>query len=820
MEKKPKKGDDPKLKKAKKVRFVPGTYDPNEMAGYMMESPEVTVSKQGAPWVKYMREYEKKNPMDKFVDQKKRAYLRLHPGLNKSAGVTMENFPVDVLQNFVDEYEYNKNSYVTKKYGKEAGFNPSRRGEWVDEINPTFKERFVADSKYGSKLQPSTWDRALAGFATLASPFSPDLQAELNAGTPGLTRRESREIKDANLAGIPIGGLEAFAPINTLGQNIANYAKNRGLSYGSDYKQLPGFFSGENMANVDDTDAMALDPIQMALAVSGAAELPMMIGKGASLINQGIKAAPEFIDAGLSSGLRGINKELDLRAGSRWKKDEPQGELFIFSTKPERMKQLSEIEELKKLMSFGSRNQSTAKREAVLQRFAERTSLPDDIFKDVTGYDITNFVDESNYSKAIREQAIRERALNTKRLPGQTDEEYAQSIIDGPPVDQARMQAYNDHIQGLNEQIAREQSGLDRTTQNIQTPQSREDQINAFMQMQRDSLIPEDMSSTQIERRLARSQNEDEIINQMQAARDYSNQLPPPPREIIIPDDIQNASNSLQARIDEIRAQNPNARPETFVRTNLYDVVSESPSDFDIDYAFTDYDNYDIPDYDPDFDPDFEAAGSYTGSGYEPYAKPKNIVERIKSSDTAKELKRLPDLYKKMFQEGTAKNANVKAKGALFASDYDSPKQMYSDLMDSINKSFERAKVGDIVTGSTNTSYNSYIPQMTYIFKNAGKKGLSQPIFLGYEPMNELGFLNRVDGVSNTEILEYMNNQLNKVQKKIGKDMNFNYHAPYIDYNDVIMVPQYGLKKTKDIKFDFKKLKYGGEIGKLKKFTD
>jgi hypothetical protein len=809
MEKKPKKGDDPKLKKAKKVRFVPGTYDPNETAGYMLDVPEVTVAQKGAPWVKYMREYEKKNPMDKFVDQKKRAYLRLHPGLNKSAGVTMENFPVDVLQNFIDEYEYNKNSYVTKKYGKEVGFNPSRRGEWVDEINPTFKERFVADSKYGSKLQPSTWDRALAGLATLASPWSPDLQAELNAGIPGLTRRESREIKDANLAGIPIGGLEAFAPINTLGQNIANYAKNRGLSYGSDYKQLPGFFSGENMANVDDTDAMALDPIQMALAVSGAAELPMMIGKGASLINQGIKAAPEFIDAGLASGLRGINKELDLRAGSRWKKDEPQGELFIFSTKPERMKQLGEIEELKKLMSFGSGSQSTAKREAVLQRFAERTSLPDDIFKDVTGYDITNFVDESNYSKAIREQAIRERALNTKRLPGQTDEEYAQSIIDGPPVDQERMQAYNDHIQGLTEQIAREQSGLDRTTQNIQTPQSREDQINAFMQMQRDSLFPEDMSSTQIERRLARSQNEDEIINQMQAARDYSNQLPPPPREIIIPDDIQNASNSLQARIDEIRALNPNARPETFVRTNLYDVVSDSPSDFDIDY-------YDIPDYEPDF----EAAGSYTGSGYEPYVKPKSIVERIKGSDTAKELKRLPDLYKKMFQEGTAKNANVKAKGALFASDYDSPKQMYSDLIDSINRSFERAKVGDIVTGSTNTSYNSYIPQMTYIFKNAGKKGLSQPIFLGYEPMNELGFLNRVNGVSNTEILEYLNNQLNKVQKKIGKDMNFNYHAPYIDYNDVIMLPQYGLKKTKDIKFDFKKLKYGGEIGKLKKFTD
>jgi len=266
-----------------KIRFVPGTYDPNEMAGYMLDTPEVTVAQKGAPWVKYMREYEKKNPMDKFVDQKKRTYLKLHPGLNKSAGVTMENFPVDVLQNFVDEYEYNKNSYVTKKYGKEAGFNPSRRGEWVDEINPTFKERFVADSKYGSKLQPSTWDRALAGLTTLASPFSPDLQAELNAGMPGLTRRESREIKDANLAGIPIGGLEAFAPVNTLGQNIANLAKNRGLSYGSDYKQLPGFFSGENMANVTDIDAMALDPIQMALAVSGVAELPIMLGKGSKV---------------------------------------------------------------------------------------------------------------------------------------------------------------------------------------------------------------------------------------------------------------------------------------------------------------------------------------------------------------------------------------------------------------------------------------------------------------------------------------------------------------------------------------------------------
>jgi len=807
MEKKPKKGDDPKLKKAKKVKFVPGTYDPNEMAGYMMETPEVNVARQGAPWVKYMREYEKNNPMDKFVNQKKRAYLRLHPGLNKSAGVTMERFPVDVLQNFVDEYEYNKNSYVTKKYGKEAGFNPSRRGEWVDEISPTFKERFIADSKYGSKLQPNTWDRALAGLATLASPWSPDLQAELNAGMPGLTRRESREIKDANLAGIPIGGLEAFAPTTMIGQNIANYAKNRGLGYGSDYKQLPGAFSGEYMPNVNDMDAMALDPIQMALAVSGAAELPMMIGKGASLINQGIKAAPEFIDAGLSSGLRGINKELDLRAGSRWKKDEPQGELFIFSTKPERMKQLGEMEELKKLMTFG-RGRTSAEKKGSLQKFAERTSLPDEMFKDVTGYNITDFVDESNYSKAMREQAIRERALNTKRLPEQTDEEYAQSIINGPPVDQERMQAYNDFIQA-----GREQMALDEPVPVVPTTESREDQINAFMQMQSENMSPAQIERLQ-RRAAARSQNEDNIINQMQAARD-SNQMPPPPSMIYIPEEIQNVSNSLQDRIAEIRAQNPDANSNSFVRTDLYD----NPSDYDLEYNLSDFD--DPTDYYNDLGlSDFDA-GSYTSSGYQPYIKPKSVIERIKDSETASELKRLPDLYKQMFQEARADRANIKAKNALFASDYDSPKEMYSDLMDSINKSFERAKVGDIVTGSTNTSYNSYIPQMSYIFKNAGKKGLSQPVFLGYEPMNDLGFLNRVPNVSKDEILEYMNTQLNKVQKRIGKDMNFQYHAPYIDYNNIIQVPQYGLKKTKDIKFDFsKKLKYGGEIGKLKKFTD
>ena len=173
--------------------------DPNFLAenpdtySQIVNKPEVSTGREGSDIGKLRAEYRDKNPMDKYLDEKKRQYLKKNKGLNKAAGVTMENFPEDVLQNFMNEYNYKTNNYAVNKLGKKEGWNPKKRGEWVDELTPGERDA-VSESKYGSKLQPSYWSRSLAGLATLAAPFSPEIQNIMNEGhMPGLTKKESKE---------------------------------------------------------------------------------------------------------------------------------------------------------------------------------------------------------------------------------------------------------------------------------------------------------------------------------------------------------------------------------------------------------------------------------------------------------------------------------------------------------------------------------------------------------------------------------------------------------------------------------------------------
>ncbi|MFZ9377003.1 MAG: hypothetical protein ACO25K_07755, partial [Candidatus Fonsibacter ubiquis] len=63
----------------------PGTYS------QIVNKPEVPTERQGSDIGKLRSEYREKNPMDLFLDEKKRQYLKKNKGLNKAAGVTMEN---------------------------------------------------------------------------------------------------------------------------------------------------------------------------------------------------------------------------------------------------------------------------------------------------------------------------------------------------------------------------------------------------------------------------------------------------------------------------------------------------------------------------------------------------------------------------------------------------------------------------------------------------------------------------------------------------------------------------------------------------------
>ena len=288
--------------KRKKTQFQPGTYDPNETAGYILDEQEVVVQGKLTNWGKAARDYKKRHPEEEFINKKKKQYLKNNKNLiidkwgtktgygNKNA-ISSYNWPDYLVDNFKNEYDYNKNTAVVKKVSRQEGWNPNRRTQYVDKLNDT-QRGIVAESKYGSKLQPTYWDRTLAGLATLASKFSPELRDAMNKGNmPGLTQKESQEILNAKMTkipftdidlpfSIPIGGLESFAALEIPGTIPANYLKNTGLSTGSSYKEMPSWYSGEKMANVTDTDVTALNPLTYA-GLEAIPELGINLAKGA-----------------------------------------------------------------------------------------------------------------------------------------------------------------------------------------------------------------------------------------------------------------------------------------------------------------------------------------------------------------------------------------------------------------------------------------------------------------------------------------------------------------------------------------------------------
>lgn len=102
----------------------------------------------------------------------------------------------------------------------------------------------------------------------------------------------------------------------------------------------------------------------------------------------------------------------------------------------------------------------------------------------------------------------------------------------------------------------------------------------------------------------------------------------------------------------------------------------------------------------------------------------------------------------------------------------------------------ERLPQGSVITGSTNTSHSSYLPQLKTIFGQAGKLG--EPVFLGYKPMNSMGFLSSA-GYGTDDIAKYMNAEIDQMIKK-GR-VPSNVFRPYKE-GEHILLPHYGIKKT------------------------
>ena len=258
----------------------------------------------------WAEDYEQKNPRGSYVYDKKQEYLKkTNRGLSKLAGITLDNFPKEVEDQINEKYNYNMNGYITDRMAKVKKFNPNKHDEWVDELGDRSKE-VIANSKYGSKLQPSLWARSLAGGQELGNAVVKTLRGALtgetgkdvfNHKTPGLTQKEWNEIHNSST-----GALETLSAADVPGVVVANYLKNS-------EKDNPNVFSGELMSNVDAVDALAMNPMGVIGGIEGLAALGTkgisLLGLTADALKPGAKALSKFLgtDSGVLSNTYKLN---------------------------------------------------------------------------------------------------------------------------------------------------------------------------------------------------------------------------------------------------------------------------------------------------------------------------------------------------------------------------------------------------------------------------------------------------------------------------------------------------------------------------------
>ncbi len=243
------------------------------------ELEPVTVKAEMPDWARFQEEYQNIKPWEDYLAEEKKKYLRRgNKALNKMAGLSEENFPESVEEKFWQQYNQKMNTYATRKLGKKQGFNPRRRGEWVDELSPRELE-VVAQSKYGSKLNPDVWSRFLSGAQGAANTLLPG--QPVNFDIPGYTKREMQEAREN-----PFEAFELLAPTDLPGIAIANAATNANI-------ENPSIISGETMANVNPLATVGVNPL-LALDLAGIPALAKgiytgsrMLGKGATALGKG-----------------------------------------------------------------------------------------------------------------------------------------------------------------------------------------------------------------------------------------------------------------------------------------------------------------------------------------------------------------------------------------------------------------------------------------------------------------------------------------------------------------------------------------------------
>jgi hypothetical protein len=213
--------------------------------------PEITITPNSRKRLKEEEDYT--NNRISFIQNKMQDYVKSQGNWGKAAGLSMSNFPQEVMENYGKEFDYLQNTKAVENLAKQKGWNLEDRDTYVDKLTLE-QAQLMSGSKYGKYLQPDIPTRTRAGARALVNTVLPGQPVSYNI--PGLSPNEQKEYSESALS-----AFNMFAPIDYLGTTPANYAKNRGLSTGSDYAELPSFGSGQKMGNVTDLDVMALNPV-------------------------------------------------------------------------------------------------------------------------------------------------------------------------------------------------------------------------------------------------------------------------------------------------------------------------------------------------------------------------------------------------------------------------------------------------------------------------------------------------------------------------------------------------------------------------------
>lgn len=154
----------------------------------------------------------------------------------------------------------------------------------------------------------------------------------------------------------------------------------------------------------------------------------------------------------------------------------------------------------------------------------------------------------------------------------------------------------------------------------------------------------------------------------------------------------------------------------------------------------------------------------------------------------------------------------------------DTSKRDYANMVKDARARVRMSTRGEIFTGSTDTSYQSYLPQLNEVFSSK-MKGVADPIFLGYKPMNPMGNINRAASSNsrsvtrgiNENIAAYLNNKIDtNMSKMLLPD---DILRPFFqNVSGEVMLPQYGLRKLKKggvIKDDMGQWAHPGEVTEI-----